>query len=314
MVGFIKRRGAELIAEHRPDLIVSHDYGWFYNGFGSAALSAGSGIPYLSEIHHVPGVPVAADKREVFDRWVARRYIGWARSRARAFRVVNSTEMPALLRRWGVPDEQIAVLPSLYIDLELFSTPPAPVEPRQDVLFVGRMVNNKGLDRLVDALALLRERGREVSATLIGRGPLREATERRVAEKGLGGQVEFVDWVATATDLADSYRASRVLVCASTCEGGPRVTVEAMACGTPAVSTPVGVMGELLQDRAAGLLCGFDTESLADAIGHVLEDESRRAEMGAAARRIAERFEYASVLEGYARGLHDLVGLEAVRR
>ncbi|HVS17547.1 MAG TPA: hypothetical protein VMT18_03020, partial [Planctomycetota bacterium] len=88
MVGFIARRGAELIAEHGHALIVSHDYGWFYNGLGSARLARATGVPYLSEIHHVPGYPIAADLRERFDRAVARRYVRWARSRARAFRVV----------------------------------------------------------------------------------------------------------------------------------------------------------------------------------------------------------------------------------
>lgn len=318
MPSYIRRRGAELIAEQRPELIVSHDYGWFYNGLGAASLSRATGVPYLSEIHHVPGVPVAADRREVFDRFVAKRYIRWARGRARAFRVVNSGQMPALLESWGVPRGSIVVLPSLYIDLELFAPSAQPAERRQDVLFVGRMVNNKGLDRLVDALALLRDRGRPRTATLIGRGPLREATERRVAARGLGHEVQFVDWVATATDLADWYRHSGVLVCASTCEGGPRVTVEAMACGTPAVSTPVGVMGELLgpdvPEGPAGALCGFDVESLADCIDAVLADEDRRLEFGRNARAIAERFEYASVLERYARGLHALVGQEARRR
>ncbi|MEO0649802.1 MAG: glycosyltransferase, partial [Planctomycetota bacterium] len=227
MPGYIARRGAELIAEQGHGLIVSHDYGWFYNGLGAAKLARRTGVPYLSEIHHVPGVPVAADRREVFDRFVARRYISWAKGRAKAFRVVNSTEMPALLERWGVPREQVLVLPSLYIDLELFAPPAEPVARERDVLFVGRMVNNKGLDRIVDALALLRERGRPRTAALIGRGPLRAATEQRVAERGLGDSVRFVDWVATATDLADEYRKSGVLVCASTCEGGPRVTVEA---------------------------------------------------------------------------------------
>lgn len=318
MPGYIARRGAELIAEHGHSLIVSHDYGWFYNGVGAARLSRRTGVPYLSEIHHVPGIPVAADRREVFDRGVARLYIRWARRKARAFRVVNQVEMPALLERWGVPRERVVVLPSLYIDLELFAPPATPVERQQDVLFVGRMVNNKGLDRIVDALALLRDRGRPRTALLIGRGPLRADTERRVAERGLTDSVRFLDWVATATDLADYYRASGTLVCASTCEGGPRVTVEAMACGVPAVSTEVGVMGELLghgvPEGPAGALCGFDTESLADAIESVLEDSERHTELGRNARRIAERFEYARVLEGYARGLHDLVGEEAVRR
>jgi glycosyltransferase involved in cell wall biosynthesis len=313
MVGYIRRRGAELIAEHGHALIVSHDYGWFYNGLGSARLSRRTGIPYLSEIHHVPGHPVAADLREVLDRVVARRYVRWARTRARAFRVVNAVEMPALLERWGVPREQVLVLHSLYIDLDTFRPPETPVAPEQDVVFVGRMVNNKGLDRIVDALALLAERDRPTTALFLGRGPLREATERRVRRHGLGERVRFVDWVDTPADLADVYRKSRVCVCASTCEGGPRVTVEAMASGTPAVSTPVGIMAEVLRDGENGARAGFDTRSLADALERVLADEERRVAMGVEARRVAERFEYARVLRRYAQGLGRLVGEELVR-
>ena len=65
MLGYLKRRGADLIATARPGLIVSHDYGWFYNGLASAWLSRKTGVPYLSELHHVPGVPIAADARDV---------------------------------------------------------------------------------------------------------------------------------------------------------------------------------------------------------------------------------------------------------
>lgn len=314
MLAYLKRRGAELIAEQRPDLIVSHDYGWFYNGLAAANLSRQSGVPYLSEIHHVPGVPVAADAREVFDRWVAKRYVRWARQRARAFRVVNSGEMPALLKRWGVPERSILVLPSLYIDLEVFKPPSAPLPSEQDLLYVGRMVNNKGLARIIEALAILARSGHKLRATFLGKGPLRADTERRVAAAGLTAQVRFLDWIDSGAALARLYAQSRVLVCASTCEGGPRVTVEAMACGTPVVSTRVGVMGELLEDGRAGALVGFDAQSLAAGIQAQLADETRRRAAGLAARQIAERFEYARVLEGYARGLHDLVGLPALRR
>ncbi len=306
MVGYVTRRGAELIAEHGHALVVSHDYGWFYNGIGSARLSARTGVPYVSEIHHVPGYPVAADAREVFDRFVARAYVRWARGRACAFRVVNAGEMPPLLRRWGVPDERIRVLGSLYIDLELFAPrDPAP-EPEQDVVFVGRLVSNKGLLRLVDALALLAERGPAPRALLLGRGPLRERVEARVAKRGLTGSVRFLDWVDRPEDLAEVYRRSRVAVCASTCEGGPRVTVEAMACGVPAVSTRVGIMGELLEDGRNGYLAGFDAQSLADALGKCLADEERRRAMGAQARRDVERFEYGRAIARYADGLKEL--------
>ena len=94
---WIARKGAELLSEHGHDLIVSHDYGWFRNGVGSAALSRRSGVPYVSEIHHVPGVPFAANWRERFDSSLARRYIRWAKDRAAAFRVVNAGELVPLL-------------------------------------------------------------------------------------------------------------------------------------------------------------------------------------------------------------------------
>jgi glycosyltransferase involved in cell wall biosynthesis len=308
MVKFIVARGRELIAEHRPSLIVSHDYGWFYNGLGSAKLTKLTGVPYLSEIHHVPGFPVAADFRERIDRAVARYYVRWARSRARAFRVVNSVEMPALLESWGVPRSQIVVLPSLYIDLDVFSPPKAPLEPEQDIAYVGRMVNNKGLDRIVDATANLAARGLKARLLMVGKGPLLAATKARVAARGLSSTARFVEWVERPEDLAEIYRRSRVVVCASTCEGGPRFTVEALACGTPVVSTPVGMMKELVEEGRNGASCGFDVASLTGALERVLGDEPRRREMAARARDATLRFEYSNVLRGYAEGLKTLAG------
>ena len=102
MVRYLAQRGLELIRGHGHKLITSHDYGWFYNGVGSAHISRVTGVPYLSEIHHVPGVPLAGNLRERFDKWVARVYVRWARGRAISFRVVNQVEMPGLLQRWGV--------------------------------------------------------------------------------------------------------------------------------------------------------------------------------------------------------------------
>lgn len=312
MLGYLKRRGAELLAEHGHDLIVSHDYGWFYNGLAAAALTRKSGVPYLSEIHHVPGFPVAADRREKLDRRIARTYVRWARNKAKAFRVVNRGQMPALLESWGVASEQIVVLPSLYMDLELFK--PAPdVPPERDLLFVGRLVNNKGLDRIVAALDQLRQQGQPLRLTLLGRGPFKAEVQADVARRGLQESVEFLEWVDTGEDLAKLYRSSRAVICASTCEGGPRFTVEAMACGVPVVSTPVGVMPDLLE-QGGGLLCDFTTEGLARTIAELLGDEARRAERGREARRLAEDYEYAAILGGYARGLHDLVGLTPERR
>lgn len=219
-----------------------------------------------------------------------------------------------LLRSFGVPPERIVVLPSLYIDLETFApSPPSdgPAAPAQDLLFVGRLVANKGLDRIVEALRLLRERGRPRSALFIGKGPLAGWLERRIASAGLGGLARRVEWVDGPAELARHYRASRALVCASSCEGGPRVTVEAMACGTPCVSTRVGMMNELLVEGENGVFCGFDAPSLADAVDRLLGDEEGRVRMGRAARRAAQGFEREATIRRYAEGLQALARGEA---
>ncbi len=315
MVRYISGAGSKLLDQHKHELIVSHDYGWFYNGIGSAFLARHFGIPYVSELHHVPGVPVCANLRERFDRSVARLYVRWARNKARAFRVVNQEEMPQLLRGWGVPQERIAYLPSLYIDTSVFcpdSNEGAQEAYRYDVIFVGRMVVNKGIGRIVDALSILQRRGLSARAVFVGRGPMAPAIKARVRAHEL--DVTFLDWVAAPEDLADLYRASRVCVCGSTCEGGPRFTVEAMACGTPVVSTPVGVMSELLGDSQAGGLCGWDPHFMANALERVLSNEKLRLEMGRHALELAQAFEYKSAIGVYANGLRHLAGHRELQR
>lgn len=303
MAAWIDQVGGELVREHGHGLVVSHDYGTFYNGRGAARLSRRLGIPFVSELHHIPGHPVAADARERLEKLMARTYVRWARKRVAAFRVVNDTEMPELLASWGVPPDKVVVLPSQYLDFEVFHPPRRETAIERDVVFVGRLVANKCVGRLLDALALLARRGKRLRAMVVGKGPEKERLVARAEKLGIADQVEWVEWIGEPSELAEIYRTSRACVCASTCEGGPRFTVEAMACGTPVVSTPVGVMTDLLRDGAAGRLCGFDVESLAKSLDDVLTHEGRRRDRGTEAIRRVQPFEYHAALERYARGL-----------
>jgi len=89
--------------------------------------------------------------------------------------------------------------------------------------------------------------------------------------------------------------------------------VEAMACGTPVVSTRVGVMNEIVRPGENGELVGFDVAGLAAGLRSVLGDEERRRRMGEEAVRTASQFEYARTIRGYAQGLKDLVEARAGR-
>jgi glycosyltransferase involved in cell wall biosynthesis len=269
---FIAATGRRLAAERPYTVITSHDYNPFYNGFGSSRISRATGIPYVAEIHHVPGYPRPASLRERIDRRATRLYARWARKRAAGFRVVNGVELPQLLSSWGVPRETIHVLPSLYLDRETFR-PGSPCEPECDLLFVGRLVPNKGIPAILAGLAELERRGfGGLRLRLVGRGPDLAAVNAFAARHGAKDRIEHIEWVPDAAALADVYRKARFLVCASTSEGGPRVVAEAMACGTPVVSTEVGIVTELIQHQANGLLFDGSGQHLADVLQPALSD------------------------------------------
>lgn len=290
--------------DRRYAIATSHDYGFFYNGIAAYRLKREFGLPYVSEIHHVPGHPLAASWRERLDKAMARVYVPFAARHAEAIRVVNRVEMPKLLRSWGIPADRIRVIPSLYLDHQVFR--PQAVAKKYDLVAVGRLVANKRFDLVIDALARLKSMGRAVSLLLVGSGPLEEELLSRAQRRGVREWIRHERFLATPSDLARAYAESKMLVCASTSEGGPRVTCEAMACETPVVSTPVGLMAELIEDGANGLLFRWNVDELASSIAALLDDDAKREDMGRRARSAVLPFEREAMIAGYAKALLEL--------
>jgi colanic acid/amylovoran biosynthesis glycosyltransferase len=219
--------------------------------------------------------------------------------------VVNQTELPALLHRLGVPDEKILYLSSLYLDFDVFHPMPD-VEKRYDVVFVGRLTANKGLLTILDAVNIVRRTHPDLTVCLLGRGPLQDTVTSRIATLGLENTVTLLERLPRAEDVAAFYNQARMLVCASTAEGGPRVTVEAMACGTPVISTPVGVVPDIITDGENGLLFRWQADELAEKITRLLDDESLQAHLGEAGRLAVQLFQAESVIARYAQGFQDV--------
>ncbi len=311
------RKGRQLATSRSYHLIVSHDYGLFLNGLGAAWLSRSTGIPYISEIHHVEGFPRAANLRERAQPALTRLYVRWARSRALGFRITNESELKPLLIRWGVPAEKIFLLHSLYLDFDVFrpdassddfSRPSEATEvattSRYDAIFCGRLVPNKAPFLFLEALALARQRLGSVRGLVVGQGPL--GSKMKAQARALGLDVTFIDAVKTQNELAQLYRGSRCLVCASYSEGGPRVVAEALACGVPVITTRVGLAGELVRDGENGFQINWSARELADRLAQIASDDSLRAQLSANAPRAVERFEKTRVIREYAMAYQQL--------
>jgi L-malate glycosyltransferase len=178
------------------------------------------------------------------------------------------------------------------VDLDRFrDIPPLTMRPATAEQHVGVVANLrpvKGLDVFVRAAALVHARFPQVVFTVVGEGDLRSDLEQQVAARGLGDHFRLPGSVA---DVPGFLAGLDVAVLCSHAEGMSNALLEYMAAGRAIVSTAVGAAPQLIVDGAHGLLVPpGDAETLAEAIGRLLEDRQLAQHLGAAGRLRAQEF------------------------
>ena len=156
-----------------------------------------------------------------------------------------------------------------------------------DLVFIGELRMLKGVDVLLDALALLAREGTRVSLTVVGDGPDRAAFEQHAAKQGVGEAVRFVG----SMPARSAFALGRVLVVPSRAESLPYVVLEALAAGIPMLATNVGGIPEIFGAESGELVPPGDAHALARAIGKALRDnDSPRAVALRLQQRVREGF------------------------
>ncbi|MGH3089942.1 MAG: glycosyltransferase [Rubrobacteraceae bacterium] len=170
-------------------------------------------------------------------------------------------------------------------------------EPRDRpprIISVGRLVEKKGLSVLVEACAVLAGRGREFECEIVGGGLLEESLREQIRELGLEGRVELAGPRPQAEIKADIRNSS---VFAAPCiqssdgdrDGLPTVLLEAMALGTPCVSTDVTGVPEVVKHEETGLMVPQnDPVSLADSLERLFDEPELRVRLAREARAVIE--------------------------
>lgn len=174
---------------------------------------------------------------------------------------------------------------------------------------IGRFSGEKNFAAALAALALLQERGVDAGLLLMGEGPLRPDLEALAGRLGLTDRVMMPGYVREAGRHLPLLGA---FVLSSTTEGMPISILEAMAAGTPIVSTRVGEVPEMLDDGRAGLLVPpGDTAELARAMERLAGDAALRQQLAAvASRRQAARYSAEGMARAYLGLYHEVLGAD----
>jgi glycosyltransferase involved in cell wall biosynthesis len=249
-----------LMAKHGPfDAIDAH---YFYPD-GVAAV-------WLGQRFRLPVVVTArgSDITQLPDFPAPRRLILQAARDADAI-VTVSAGLADALRAMGADGRKITVLRN-GVDLTLFrpldrhAARAALGLTRKTLISVGALIERKGHDRIIDAMADLP--GWDL--LIVGEGERRDALRAQAVRVGVADRVQLVG-VRPHAALAALYNAADVSVLASSREGWANVLLESMACGTPVVASPIPGNTEVVQGRAAGIV--MDENSAAGIVRAVID-------------------------------------------
>jgi glycosyltransferase involved in cell wall biosynthesis len=230
---------------------------------------------------------------------------------------VGQAQAAAIRGLYGIPRERLRILwngvddPVARGSAVSACLSPLPVDGIPAIVSVSTFFAQKGLEHLVDAAALLRDRGDTFRLYLAGNGPLFEPLNERVRRLRLESHVQFLDWVPQASKRL--LPKSDVFVQSSLWEAMSIVVLEAMAAGRPMVITSVGENPHMIVDGESGLLVPpGDAAALAAALSRLLRDASLRAACGAAARaRYALNFTTSHMTSAYEALYRELARLSA---
>jgi glycosyltransferase involved in cell wall biosynthesis len=188
-------------------------------------------------------------------------------------------------REYGLGQARIPVLHT-GVDREIFFPRPVPKSAEPTIVFVGKMVRNKGVDVLAEAACRIAGEFPGLQLRLLGGGEesIIEAVRDRAAERGLEGMLDMPGYV-DRRGLPDQLSAAHVLAAPSRYEGGPGfVYLEAMACGLPVIGCRGSGAAEVIRHGETGLLVPpDDVSALADALRRLLSDPGEREAIGARA-------------------------------
>jgi glycosyltransferase involved in cell wall biosynthesis len=270
LVGFLGSDFVHAVRAKRsfePEVV--HAHWWFPNGVVGTWLGGLARIPLVTTLH-------GTDVRLARSVGVAKPLFGHVLRHSAAVTTVShwlKEETEAL-----VPGVHPTVAP-MPVATDLFG--PGSSRDGQHLLFVGRLMPQKGVEHLLHALALMKT---QASLDIVGDGPSRASLEQLAKQLGVAQRIRWHGQVSQS-ELPILYQRAAAVVVPSIDEGLGLVAVEALLCETPVVAFDSGGLRDVIQHNKTGILVKpGDRAALAGALDELLARDGRGSDLGRAGR------------------------------
>lgn len=257
--------------------------------FGTQATTVARQAAIFADITYT----FTAHAKDIYFQYAESTELGQKMRDASATVTVSDYNLAYLREQYG-DDAKSAV--RIYNGMDLRKFPYQPFsQNNRHILSVGRLVAKKGFSVLLDALALLKQRGVSMRCTLVGDGGLRGQLLEQIERLNIQDVIDMVGPMPQP-EIIKFMKSANMMIAPSVIsedgdrDGLPTVLLESMALGTPVISTQVAGIPELVQDGVTGLCVPpNDPEALADAIERLLDDPELCKTLSLNSRALIER-------------------------
>lgn len=154
-----------------------------------------------------------------------------------------------------------------------------PLPETIDMLYIGRLVRDKNVDKFIDAAKILKEDHPTLKCAIVGEGPDKPALRAKVRANGLRDNVTFHSHLPHSEDVYAIMKAAKIFVLPSVREGFSIVTLEALSCGTPVITTDVHANAAryLVKDGVSGSIVPCSAKAIAKAAAGWIDEAQKPA-------------------------------------
>jgi glycosyltransferase involved in cell wall biosynthesis len=181
---------------------------------------------------------------------------------------------PTLISEWNLTPyrHKILIAHRHFLDFTTF-TVTTPYHDRPNLIgYIGRLSAEKGVQHFAQALPAILSNHQDLHVLIGGDGQLKQEIEASLQEGGIAAHVDLPGWISHE-ELPKYLNQLRLLVLPSYTEGLPNIMLEAMACGTPVLATPVGAIPDVIWDGETGFIMENNSpECIARNVMRVLSD------------------------------------------
>lgn len=215
---------------------------------------------------------------------------------------------PIFISEWNLEKyhHKILIAHEHFLDFNTFTVTTLLPDRPPLIGYIGRLSGEKGVQHFARALPAILSGQQNLRVLIGGDGQLRKTIEASLQEEGATARVDLPGWISH-DDLPKYLNQLRLLVLPSYTEGLPNIMLEAMACGTPVLATPVGAIPDVIIDGKTGFIMENNSpECIAENVKRALNspDLERIAENGR--RFVEEHFTFEKTVENWKKILQDV--------